>query len=156
MIQVFLSRPNKVPRHVANHLDKLTEILSEHGMEPQTIGPRRQPIESPFDEVVALMKTCQCSIILGLSQIHVTAGKMNGKEITDGLRLPSEWNHIEGAISVMLGKPTLMMCERGVADRGMFARGAANVFVHEFATWGPRWLEEAIPKIEALKAKVDA
>jgi hypothetical protein len=125
-------------------------------MEPQTIGPRRQPIASPFDEVVALMKTCQCSIILGLSQIHVTAGTINGKEITRAFRLPSEWNHIEGAISVMLGMPTLMMCERGVADRGLFARGAANVFVHEFATWGPHWLEQAIPKIEALKAKVNA
>jgi hypothetical protein len=86
--------------------------------------------------VVALMKTCQCSIILGLSQIHVTAGTINGKEITRAFRLPSEWNHIEGAISVMLGMPTLMMCERGVADRGLFARGAANVFVHEFTTWG--------------------
>lgn len=155
MIRVFLSRPNTVPRHVANHLDKLTKILSSHGMDPLTIGPRCQPILSPFDEVVALMKTCQCSIILGLSQIHVTAGKINGKAITDALCLPSEWNHIEAAISVMLDMPTLMMCERGCAGRGMFARGAANVFIHEFATWGPRWLEEAIPKIEALKANVD-
>ena len=125
-------------------------------MEPQTIGQNIQSLASPFDEVVTLMKTCQCSIILGLSQIRVIKGQVNGQEIERSFSLPSEWNHIEGAISVMLGKPTLMMCERGVADRGLFARGAANVFVHEFTTWVPKWVTDTVPKLQALKAKVHA
>ncbi len=125
-------------------------------MEPQTIGQNIQSLASPFDEVVTLMKACQCTIILGLSQIRVIKGQVNKQEIERPFSLPSEWNHIEGAISVMLDKPTLMMCERGVADRGLFARGAANVFVHEFTTWGPKWVQDTEPKLQALKAKVHA
>ena len=154
MIRVFLSRPTNVPRHVATHLKRFNEVLQQYDMAPQTIGQNIQSLASPFDEVVTLMKTCQCSIILGLSQIRVEKGQVNGQEIDKPFSLSSEWNHIEGAISVMLNRPTLMLCERKVANRGLFAHGAANVFIHEFTTWGPMWVKKAIPMIVALKEKV--
>ena len=56
----------------------------------------------------------------------------------------------------MLGIPTLMMLHHGVAPRGLFDRGAANVFIHEFHTLVAKWVEDTVPKLQDLKAKVQA
>ena len=156
MIRTFLSRPNWVSNHIGSHLDKLYVKLSELGFEAQTIGQNVPSLASPFEEVVGLMKSCECTIVLGLPQIRVESGKVKGKAVETAFSLPTEWNQIEAAISIMLGKPTLMMLHNGVAGRGLFDRGAANVFVYDFHTVGPRWIEETVPKLLALKAKVNA
>ena len=154
MIKVFLSRPSVVRDDVRNHLVKFNELLSQFGMEAHTIGQNVESLASPFDEVVALMKTCDCCIILGFRQLVITQGYVSGRKIEHELVLPTEWNHIEGTIAVMLGLPTLMMREKGVADRGLFAHGAANVFIHEFHTLGPQWVARSASKLKALAQRV--
>lgn len=154
MIKTFLSRPNWVPKHIDDHLEKLYLKMADLGFEANTIGKNVTSLASPFDEVVSLMKSCECTVVLGLPQIRVTAGTVKGIDVSDSFSLPTEWNQIEAAISIMLGKPTLMMIHRGVATRGLFERGAANVFVYEFHTLGPKWVEDTVPKLLALKSKV--
>lgn len=156
MIKAFLSRPLWVQKHVGNHLRQLDEKLEEMGFDIRTVGTNVTALASPFEEVVGVLKTCDCAIILGLPLLRVRAGQLKDKEIEDGFALPSEWNQIEAAISIMLGKPTLMMLHRGVDPRGLFDRGAANVFIHEFHTVGPKWIEDTVPKLKDLKAKVQA
>lgn len=154
MISTFLSRPNWVPRHIENHLGRLYDKMSELGFEAKTVGQNVTTLGLPFDEVVSLMNACQCTIVLGIPQIRVETGKMKDKDIEAGFALPTEWNQIEAAISIMLGKPTLMMLHKGVAGRGLFERGAANVYVHEFHTVGPKWVDALEPKLLALKARL--
>jgi hypothetical protein len=154
MIRVFLSRPLWVKSHVANHLAMLDAKLAELGFELRTIGTNVTPFATPFEEVVEVLNTCHCAIILGLPFLRVNSGTLKDKEIDSSFALPSEWNQIEAAISIMLGKPTLMMLHRGVQARGLFDRGAANVFIHEFHTLGPKWVEDTVPKLHDLKAKV--
>lgn len=154
MIKAFLSRPLWVPPHVANHLRQLEEHLEGMGFELKTVGINATAFSSPFDEVVGVLKTCDCAIIMGLPYLRVRTGTLKDKEIEKGFALPSEWNQIEAAISIMLEKPTLMMLHRGVASRGLFDRGAANVFIHEFHTVGPKWIDDTLPKLKDLKAKV--
>lgn len=156
MIRAFLSRPLWVQTHVGNHLRLLDIKLEEMGFELRTVGTNVTAFASPFEEVVDVLRTCDCAIILGLPHLRVRAGTLKDKEIEKGFALPSEWNQIEAAISIMLGKPTLMMLHRGVAPRGLFDRGAANVFIHEFHTLGPKWVEDTVPKLKDLKAKVKA
>ena len=157
MIDVFLSRPNWVPKHIGNHLEnKFYPLLDELGFNPRTIGTNVVPLASPFDDVVDLMNKCQCTIVLGIPQLRVETGKLKGKELEKGFSLPTEWNQIEAAISIMLKRPTLMMLHRGVAARGIFDRGAANVFVHEFRTMGSSWVTKMKPQLLALKEKVMA
>lgn len=153
-IKTFLSRPNWVDKHIDGHLDKLYAKMAELGFNAQTIGKNVTSLASPFDEVVGLMKSCECTIVLGIPQIRVESGRVKGKEIDDGFALPTEWNQIEAAISIMLGKPTLMMLHHGVAPRGLFERGAANIFVYEFHTVGPKWVEDTVPRLSALRDKV--
>jgi len=156
MIKAFLSRPNWVPVHIDNHLNKLYSKMAELGIEAKTIGTNVTSFASPFDEVVSLMNKCQCTIVLGIPQIRVHAGTIKSKEIDSSISLPTEWNHIEAAISIMLHKPTLMMIHKGVSPRGLFERGAANVFVHEFHTMGSKWVEDTIPKLIELKERISA
>ncbi|MFA5942816.1 MAG: hypothetical protein WC798_04105 [Candidatus Paceibacterota bacterium] len=125
-------------------------------MEAHTIGTNVESLSSPFEEVVSLMRRCDCTIVLGIPQIRVHSGTVKEQVIEKSFALPTEWNQIEAAISIMMDKPTLMMLHRGVATRGLFARGAANVFVHEFHTLlGPKWVQDMLPKLLALKAKVE-
>ena len=156
MINVFLSRPNWVPEHVEKQFVKFYPILEEYGFNPRTIGKDVVPISTPFDHVVSLMNQCDCTIVLGLPQIYLKSGRFKGKEIEKEFSLPTEWNQIEAAISIMLKKPTLMMLHKGVAARGLFDRGAANVFVHEFHTLGHKWLKELEPKLLALRDSINA
>lgn len=156
MIDVFLSRPNWVPNHVEKQFAKFYPLLEDYGFRPKTIGKNVVPISTPFQHVVNLMNKCECTIVLGLPQIKVNTGRLKGVDIEKGFSLPTEWNQIEAAISIMLNKPTLMMLHRGVAARGLFDRGAANVFVHEFHTLGPKWINDLGPKLEALRESVCA
>lgn len=156
MIDVFLSRPKWVKPHTDKQFEKLFyPLLAESGFNPLTIGVNVVPLATPFDDAVELMKECQCTIVLGFPQLTVTAGSFKGKDLEKSFSLPSEWNQIEAAISIMLNKPTLMMLPRGVVARGIFERGAAGVFVHEFFAAGPRWVDGMVPKLLALKAKVE-
>ena len=154
MIEAFLSRPIWVKRHVANHLLRLDAKLADLGFRVRTIGTNVTSLASPFEEVVGVMKSCDCAIILGLPYLRVRAGTVKGEEIEKGFGLPSEWNQIEAAVSLMLELPTLMMLERTVAPRGLFDRGAADVFVHQFHSYGPKWVEDTVSKLEDLKSKV--
>ena len=154
VIDVFLSRPNWVSEIVERQFTKFYPLLEQQGFRPRTIGKDVVPISTPFTHVVDLMKQCQCTIILGLPQIWVTTGRLKGRDIEKEFALPTEWNQIEAAISIMLEKPTLMMLDKRVVARGLFDRGAANVFVHEFHTIGPKWLIELEPKLVALRESV--
>ena len=156
VIDVFLSRPNWVQEHVEKQFLMFYPLLEQYGFRPRTIGKDVVPLSTPFDHVVSLMNRCQCTIVLGLPQIYVSAGRVKGQDLTEGFSLPTEWNQIEAAISIMLNKPTLMMLHKGVAKRGLFDRGAANVFVHEFHTLGRKWLAELEPKLVALRESVHA
>jgi hypothetical protein len=154
VIKAFLSRPLWVKSHVENHLAKLNEKLKEMDFEIRTIGVNSTSFASPFNEIVEVLKTCHCAIILGFPLMYVREGTLKGEEIKKGFSLPSEWNQIEAAVSLMLGKPTLMMLHNGVASRGLFDRGAANVFIHVFNSLGPKWVDDTVPKLKDLKEKV--
>jgi hypothetical protein len=154
MIRAFVSRPTWVPEFIGNHLSRLYEKLGELGFEAKTVGTNHTAFASPFDEVLDLMQSCQCAIILGFAHIRARTGSVKGQDFNETLSLPSEWNHIEAAMALMLKRPTLMMRQRGVAPRGLFAQGAANVFIHEFHVLGPKWVEDAVPKLKDLAARV--
>ena len=154
MIDVFLSRPTWVPPHIDKHLNKFYSLLDECGFDPHTIGVDVVPLSTPFEHVVELIRQCQCTIVLGFPQLNVTAGTLKGKDIEKRFSLPSEWHQVEAAISIMLNKPTLMMLAKPVAARGIFERGAAPVFVHDFYTAGPKWVERMIPMLKSLKEAV--
>jgi hypothetical protein len=154
MIEIFVSRPNWVPSGLEKHLPEFYDCLENLGFKPKTIGTNVVPMASPFEEVVNLMERCQCTIVLGMPQIFVDTGRIKKDEITTKVMLPTEWNQIEATALIMLKKPTLMLLHKSVIARGVFERGAANVFVHEFDCSYAGWSKKLIPNLEALKERV--
>lgn len=155
MIDVFLSIPKWKSSFVERKIPPFFTRLDELGFSPKTIGTNIKPLISPFDEVISLMNQCQCTIIFAISQIYIYKCKIKNTIINRPVRLPTEWNHIEASISIMLKKPTLVLFHKGVEQRGIFERGAANIFVHEFDTLRKSWVDEVTPYLEALRGRVN-
>ncbi len=83
-------------------------------------------------------------------------GSLKNVPIGEHLTLPTEWNQIEATMSLMLDLPTLVLLHNTVANRGIFDRGAANVFVHEFNVMDMHWLKGIRPALASLKSAIDS
>ena len=153
MIKVFISRANWVPPAVKANLQELYSLLDSCGFQPMTVGTNVVPMCSPFEEVRDLMRQCKCTIVLGTHQIVAGDVKIKGQP-QDRLILPTEWNQIEATMSLMLGLPTLVLLHEHVAARGIFERGAANLFVHGFDAREAGWAIKLAPALGALRSKV--
>jgi len=69
-----------------------------------------------FKTVQEVMEQCQGAVILGFTRWHLQTEK-------DVLRMPSEYNHFEGALALAQGLPTLAIAEQGMPERGVFNTG---------------------------------
>ena len=156
MIETFISRPNWAPPAIEAKLADFYQLLDDMGFKANTIGKSQVPLRSPFEDVKSLMKKCQCTVVLGLPQIFMHSGTVKHIQIEKNLTMPTEWNQIEATMSLMLEIPTLVLLHNTVAARGVFDRGAANIFVHEFNTLKPNWLQNIRPAMQSLKAAIDS
>ena len=155
MIKAFVSRPNWTPPIIESRLTKLYELIGENGFNVNTVGKTHAALQTPFDEMRSLMQQCRCSIVLGLPLIFVEQGRIKHTEPTK-FTLSTEWNQIEATASLMLDLPTLVLLHNTVSPRGIFDRGAANLFIYEFNVMEPNWIDGIRPALAALRAKVDA
>lgn len=155
MIETFVSRPNWAPNAIEHRLEGFYQLLADTGFKANTIGKSQAPLMSPFEDVRRLMKKCKCTIVLGLPQIFMHSGTVKHQPITSNLNLATEWNQIEGTMSLMMNLPTLVLLHKTVAARGIFDRGAANVFVYEFDSLDATWPNSVRPALQALKEAVD-
>ena len=154
MIETFVSRPNWAPPVIEHKLTDFYQLLSDTGFKANTIGKSQAPLMSPFEDVRRLMKRCKCTIVLGLPQIFMYTGTLKHDPISEHLTLPTEWNQIEATMSLMLDLPTLVLLHKTVAARGIFDRGAANVFVYEFDSLDSAWLTSIRPALTSLREAV--
>ena len=113
-------------------------------------------MRTPFEDVRRLIKKCKCTIVLGLPQIFLEAGAVKEDPVKSPISLAAEWNQIETTMSIMLDLPTLVLLHNTVAPRGVFERGAANVFVYDFNVLDPAWLNALRPALASLKESIDA
>lgn len=151
MIETFVSRPNWAPPMMEDKLASFYLLLEDLDFKANTIGKSQTPLRTPFEDVHRLMKKCKCTIVLGLPQLFMEGGSVKFVPIEHPLHLTSEWNQIEATMSLMLDLPTLVLLHKEVANRGIFDRGAANVFVHEFDVMASDWIQRLRPALLSLK-----
>jgi hypothetical protein len=154
MIETFVSRPNWAPPVIEHKLLPFYSLLQEFGFNPNTIGKNQTPLRSPFEDVRRLMARCKCTIVLGLPQIFIDAGRVKHAPVLEKFTLPTEWNQIEATMSLMHDLPTLVLLHKTVTARGIFERGAANIFVHEFDSLADGWLDDVKPALRSLRGEV--
>lgn len=156
MIESFVSRPNWAPPIIEAKLSDFYQLLEDTGFKANTIGKSQIPLRTPFEDVLRLMKKCSCTIVLGLPQVFMSTGSVKFVPIDKQLYFPSEWNQIEATMSMMLDLPTLVLLHKEVASRGIFDRGAANIFVHEFDVMDENWIKGLRPALASLKNDVSS
>lgn len=130
MIDIFLSRPTDISDNQQQGLDNLLTLLKFAGLNPRTLGATDYPQEIPLNEIVQILQSCSGMIVLGYSKIIIEKGSVKGENITEPIKLASEWNQIEAALAYASQMPLLIICDKGVSF-GFFDRGAANCFVHQ-------------------------
>jgi hypothetical protein len=138
MKDIFLSRPNWVPKICENGLNNFYNLLKVNDLNPRTIGQSDYPNKSPLEEVIDLMKKCQGTIVLGIPQTEIIKGKIKGKETKEIIELGTEWNHIEAALAHSIGQPLLIIHHLNV-QRGIFDKGACNSFLYKIDFNDPTW-----------------
>ena len=156
MIETFVSRPNWAPPVIEAKLAEFYQLLEDTGFKANTIGKSQTPLRTPFEDVQRLMRRCKCTIVLGLPQVFMHTGTVKHVPIAQPLTLPTEWNQIEATMSLMLDLPTLVLLHETVASRGIFDRGAANIFVHDFDVMAPGWVQGLRPALASLKGAMEA
>ena len=155
VIETFVSRPTWAPTAIETKLAGFYRLLEEKGFKANTIGTSQAALRTPFEDVHRLMRRCRCTIVLGLPQVFIEAGAFKDVALVNAVALPTEWNQIEATMSLMLDLPTLVLLHESVSSRGIFDRGAANVFVHAFDSNDPGWLDGIASVLAALKSDVD-
>lgn len=97
MINVFVSRANRVGPAFKPGLDGFIRVLGTLGLQPRTIGSTDYPSKAPLDEVIRLTDQCKGIIILGYPQIVATVGMLRDQPITTDLpRLSPNFNQYHG------------------------------------------------------------
>ena len=155
MIPAFVSRPNWAPPVIEHKLADLYALIRETGFSVKTVGKTQAALQSPFDEVRDLMAQSKCAIVLGLPFIFVESARVKHTDPTR-FNLSTEWNQIEATIALMMGLPTMVLLHNTVAPRGIFERGAANLFVTDFNVMERDWVEKLRLGLATLRSRVDA
>ena len=156
VIETFVSRPTWAPTAIESELAGFYQLLEEKGFKANTIGTSQAALRTPFEDVHRLIKRCRCTIVLGLPQVFIQAGSIKDVALEREVALPTEWNQIEATMSLMLDLPTLVLLHGSVSSRGIFDRGAANIFVHAFDSTDPAWLDGIASVLAALRSELDS
>lgn len=141
-IPVFVSCPTALNAAQNASRNIIIRELERHNLEWRALGRSDYPTELPLREVHLLAKHCAGGVILGFEQFRAPSGvwkhgvKSNPKtgekgerRVTDVVRFPTPWNHLEAGILFSLGLPLLVFAEPGITG-GVFDPGVTDVFVH--------------------------
>jgi hypothetical protein len=156
MIDAFVSRPNWAPPVIEHKLADLYHHIEAQGFRVNTVGKTQAALRSPFGEMRELMERCSCTIVLGLPHIFVQSGRVKHGNADLKMTLSTEWNQIEATASLMLNLPTLVLLHKTVAPRGIFHRGAADLFVYDFDVLEQEWVSKVQPALQALRKAADS
>lgn len=141
--RVFVSVP------MDNHLDDgrravvqaVLKLISDAGFEPQRFLYSGLPASMGwnFQTVDEVMRRCVGAVIFALPRRTVVDPRDPEGE---GVRLPTEWSHYEGAVANTLGLPTLIVAERGIADTGIAYTGGGLPILFKPQEADVGWLKE--------------
>lgn len=141
--RVFISVPadNHMNETQRSFVHSVLRLISSAGFEPQRFLYSGLPASMGwnFQTVDEVMRHCVGAVIFAFPRWSIVDP---GDPNTESVILPTEYNHYEGAVANTLRLPTLILAERGVADRGIAWTGGGKPIL--FAPQGAdgEWLKE--------------
>jgi hypothetical protein len=143
-LPVFVSTPKSYLQVQKEFVSSLETSLLARGLEPVTLGRSEYDINAPLEAVRRLMNACCGLICIGLRRTYVAEGvDRPASDIGEveknraGTWLSSAYCQIEPAMAYQIGLPILLWREKGVADDGVFDRGAVGLSMPEFDLSNP-------------------
>jgi hypothetical protein len=141
--RVFVSVPadNHLGEKRSDLVNSILQLISKAGFEPQRFLYSGLPASMGwnFQTVDEVMRRCVGAVILAFPRWSATRTQ---KPDVDAIPLPTEYNHYEGAVANTLGLPTLIVAERGVADRGIAWTGGGKPILFTPQDADSKWLQE--------------
>ncbi len=134
-IPVFLSFPKPFTEEQQRLIDGIFAHLSDHGIEPRTLGGSDYDNEVPLRAIRRMLLESNGVLSVGLRRYRIERGETKpGTADRAGLDdkwFTSPWPHIETAMGYQMGLPIMVLRESGVHADGVFERGTIESFVHE-------------------------
>ncbi len=137
-IPIFVSCPTTLSETQENCRKMIVKELDRLGLEPRALGRTDYPTDAPLKEVFTLARHCAGGVILGFSQVRVDSGVWkegtpDEAQVTDPVRFPTPWNHLEAGILCSLRVPLVVFKEDGISG-GIFDHGVTDVFINRMPT----------------------
>lgn len=117
----------------------IVKLIADAGLETQRFMISGLPASMGWnwDTVDEVMRRCVGAAILAFPRWLVSDPETNTT-----FRSPTEYNHYEGAVANTLGLPTLIIAQRGLADRGIVWTGGGKPILFAPDDADTRWLNE--------------
>ncbi len=138
-IPVFVSAPKSFLKRQENFLKVVERALTANDLRPSTLGRSEYDLSAPLEAIRRLMNGSCGLICLGFRRTYIEKGVDRPKSDTGETEttkndswLTSPYCHIEPAMAYQIGIPVLLWREAGVADDGVFDRGAAGLSMPQF------------------------
>jgi hypothetical protein len=141
--RIFISVPadNNLDPERREFVHAVLRLISDAGFEPQRFLYSGLPASMGwnFQTVDEVMRRCVGAVIFAFPRwTLVEPGDRDGEHTL----LPTEWNHYEGAVANTLGLPTLILAEKGIADRGIAWTGGGKPILFKPRNADAGWLKE--------------
>lgn len=139
-IPIFLSYPKPFLSQQKKFIDKLTEYISERGLEPRTLGVTDYDMDAPLKAIRRLMLESNGLLSIAFRRSYVEKGcsKPNSDIGEDEVNIAGTWItspycQIEPAMAFQLGLPVLVLRENGVLEDGILEKGVLGIYMPEFS-----------------------
>lgn len=149
-IPVFVSSPKSYLNRQECFLQEIENLLKSHDLRPMTLGRSDYDMDAPLEAIRRLMAGSCGLICIAFRRTFIARGKdrpASDKGETERLRdntwLTSSYSQIEPAMAYQIGLPVLLWREKGVADEGVFDRGAVGLSMPVFDLDRPPNLDDS-------------
>jgi hypothetical protein len=124
--KVFLSLGSTANAEQQQFVDGIKELLTISGLSPRIMNENEWSHEQPLKAIKKIIKECKGMVIIAFTRVEIEKGyeiKRSGILDIAQLKLPTTWNHIEGAIAYSFGMPLLVIAEDGLKKEGLIDMG---------------------------------
>jgi hypothetical protein len=120
--RIYLSLPTERSDREEMVLDKVKRTLEEEDLIPEVHDPSEYPTSGQISEVRRRLSSCCGAVIFGFDDSK-SSGDLDREEnsvVSNKLRQPTPWNHLEAGIAFALELPLLVLVgahgKRGIFD----------------------------------------
>lgn len=139
-------------------IEDFRRLLRSVGLEPRTVGyASDKSSQAPLVAIRELLSQCHGVVVLAYERTYaplaINRPDSPRAETVHGLRIPTVWNQIEGAMGYIQGVPLMVVAQDGLRLEGMINR--YDWWLHQFdAESESPWDDEAEGRLADFARRV--